>query len=93
MQFAFTTVFGWYATFVFLRTGHLGSAVAVHAFCNCLGVPRFGAVPAHPAARLMATAFAAGILLFGCMLVPLADLQLYRPVGESLVQLLQSVQR
>nr|KAK4123759.1 hypothetical protein N657DRAFT_645349 [Parathielavia appendiculata] len=39
-QFAFTTVFGAYATFLFLRTGSLAAVCAVHAFCNCLGLPQ-----------------------------------------------------
>lgn len=39
-QFMYTTVFGWYATFVFLRTGSLPAVVLAHAFCNWCGVPR-----------------------------------------------------
>jgi len=38
-QFAFTSVFGWYATWVFLSTRSLWAPVAVHAFCNWLGLP------------------------------------------------------
>ena len=76
-QFGFTTIFGWYATFVFLRTGHLAAPIAAHAFCNWMGFPRFGDVPAHPAAMLLKAAFATGILLFVCMLRPLTDPGLY----------------
>ncbi|MCJ1318291.1 hypothetical protein MMC15_003619 [Xylographa vitiligo] len=39
-QFSYTTIFGWYAAFVFLRTGSLGSVVLCHAFCNWMGLPR-----------------------------------------------------
>lgn len=39
-QFAYTTVFGWFATFVFLRTGSLPAVVLAHAFCNWSGLPR-----------------------------------------------------
>ena len=39
-QFAYTSLFGFFATFVFLRTGSLWVVVAVHAFCNWMGVPR-----------------------------------------------------
>ncbi|KAK9239117.1 CAAX protease self-immunity-domain-containing protein [Lipomyces kononenkoae] len=42
-QFAFTTVFGWYATFLFLRTGSFWQPFIAHAFCNTMGVPKFGA--------------------------------------------------
>jgi prenyl protein peptidase len=40
LQFAYTTLFGWFAAFVFLRTGSLWACVAVHAFCNSMGLPR-----------------------------------------------------
>jgi prenyl protein peptidase len=39
-QFGFTSVFGWYAAFLFLRTGSLGTVITVHSFCNCMGLPR-----------------------------------------------------
>lgn len=42
LQLSFTTLFGAYATFLFLRTGSLLSVVIVHTFCNSMGLPRFG---------------------------------------------------
>ncbi|KAL4871995.1 hypothetical protein BDV12DRAFT_162829 [Aspergillus spectabilis] len=39
-QFAYTTIFGWYATFVYLRTGSLLAVILIHAFCNWCGLPR-----------------------------------------------------
>lgn len=39
-QLVYTTLFGAYATFIFLRTGSLLAACAVHAFCNCMGLPQ-----------------------------------------------------
>jgi prenyl protein peptidase len=39
-QFGYTTVFGWYATFVYLRTGSLVAVIVVHSFCNWCGLPR-----------------------------------------------------
>lgn len=41
LQFTYTTLFGGYATFIYLRTGSLLSVVLVHAFCNWMGFPRF----------------------------------------------------
>ncbi|RKF55205.1 putative CAAX prenyl protease 2 [Golovinomyces cichoracearum] len=41
LQFSYTTVFGGYATFIYLRTSSLLSAILVHAFCNWIGLPRF----------------------------------------------------
>lgn len=39
-QFAYTSIFGFFAAFVFLRTGNMFAAIAAHAFCNWMGVPR-----------------------------------------------------
>ncbi|KAF4628741.1 hypothetical protein G7Y89_g9411 [Cudoniella acicularis] len=41
LQFTYTTLFGGYATFIYLRTGSLLAVVMVHAFCNWMGFPRF----------------------------------------------------
>ncbi|KAJ5504635.1 CAAX amino terminal protease [Penicillium fimorum] len=40
-QFGYTTIFGWYATFIYLRTGSLLAVVLIHSFCNWSGLPRF----------------------------------------------------
>lgn len=39
-QFIYTTLFGWYANFVFVRTGSLYSVILIHSFCNWIGFPR-----------------------------------------------------
>lgn len=39
-QFGYTTVFGWYATFIYVRTGSLIAVIIVHSFCNWCGLPR-----------------------------------------------------
>ena len=41
LQFTYTTLFGGYATFIYLRSGSLLSVILVHAFCNWMGFPRF----------------------------------------------------
>ncbi|UKZ68781.1 uncharacterized protein TrAtP1_009800 [Trichoderma atroviride] len=40
LQFAYTSLFGALANFLFLRTGSLLAVVLVHAFCNSMGLPR-----------------------------------------------------
>ncbi|KAI1738319.1 CaaX protease [Xylaria scruposa] len=40
LQFSYTSLFGAYATFLFLRTGSLLAIFVVHAFCNIMGLPR-----------------------------------------------------
>lgn len=39
-QLGYTTLFGAYATFVYLRSGSLLAVFAVHVLCNCMGLPR-----------------------------------------------------
>ena len=51
--------------------------VAAHALCNALGFPAFGAIPSHPRAGFIATAFCAGVALFAALLMPLTDPALY----------------
>ncbi|KAF9869352.1 prenyl proteinase rce1 [Colletotrichum karsti] len=41
LQFTYTSLFGGYATFLFLRSGSLLAIALVHAFCNAMGLPRF----------------------------------------------------
>ncbi|WFD24047.1 CAAX prenyl protease [Malassezia equina] len=40
LQFAYTTVFGWYATFLFQRTGTVWAPLVAHILCNFMGLPR-----------------------------------------------------
>ncbi|KAI9793387.1 MAG: hypothetical protein M1816_000279 [Peltula sp. TS41687] len=40
-QFGYTSVFGFYAAFVFLRTASLPAVILAHGFCNWCGLPRF----------------------------------------------------
>ncbi len=38
-QFFYTTVFGAYATFSFIRTGSILGVILLHSFCNFMGLP------------------------------------------------------
>lgn len=40
LQFSYTTLFGSYTTFIYLRTGSLISVILIHTFCNWQGLPR-----------------------------------------------------
>jgi prenyl protein peptidase len=40
VQFAYTSLFGFFASFVFLRTGSLYAVIIAHMFCNWQGLPR-----------------------------------------------------
>ena len=39
-QFTYTTLFGFFAAFLYLRTGSVFAAVTAHTFCNFMGFPR-----------------------------------------------------
>lgn len=41
IQFTYTSLFGFFATFVYLRTGSVYAPIAAHMFCNWMGLPRF----------------------------------------------------
>lgn len=51
-QFAYTSLFGFFAAFALLRTGNFYGVVLVHSFCNWVGVPQFwgriGQFAPHP---------------------------------------------
>lgn len=40
-QFTYTSLFGFFAAFVYLRTGNVYTCMLVHTFCNWMGLPRF----------------------------------------------------
>ena len=40
-QFTYTSLFGIFAMFVYLRTGNVYSCILAHTFCNWMGLPRF----------------------------------------------------
>ncbi len=80
-QFLYTSAFGWYATWLFCRTGRLVAPVAVHMLCNALGFPDFERMSAHPAQPLLSAATAAGVVLFSVLLRPLTDPSFYGGAG------------
>ena len=42
VQFTYTTLFGAYSSYLFLRTGLLYGPLLAHSFCNGMGLPNFG---------------------------------------------------
>ncbi|XP_011431003.3 CAAX prenyl protease 2 [Magallana gigas] len=79
-QLGFTTVFGAYSAFLFLRTGHFVAPVVVHAFCNHMGFPAFQEVMSHPNTetrhKLMAS-FVIGLVMWMALLYPITSPFLY----------------
>ncbi|CAG5872296.1 unnamed protein product [Menidia menidia] len=71
LQFLYTTVFGAFPAFVFLRTGHLVGPVLCH--CNSQGLPDVGSALQHPQQAVILCSYLTGVLLFLLLLFPLTD--------------------
>lgn len=78
-QFAYTTVFGMYSAFLFVRTGHLAACVVVHGFCNFMGFPDMvELINQEPKKCLvLSLLFCAGLGMFYFLLVPMTTPSLY----------------
>lgn len=63
--FAYTSLFGAYSAYLFMRTGRLLPPLLAHALCNLMGLPEFGRIRRHAQRRLVAACFALGLLGFG----------------------------
>ncbi|KAK0522775.1 CAAX prenyl protease [Tilletia horrida] len=78
-QFAYTSVFGWYANFIFLRTNSVLAPFICHSFCNMKGLPNpAGAIERHPKRKAVIIAsYLAGIATFSFSLWRWTDPSLY----------------
>lgn len=59
LQLAYTTMFGWFGTWVFVATGSIVSAMLVHSVCNIMGLP-----PVHDMDGLARLLCCVGVLGF-----------------------------
>ncbi|OJA15939.1 hypothetical protein AZE42_02642 [Rhizopogon vesiculosus] len=70
VQVAYTSVFGFYCCYLFLRSGSLVPPIAAHIFCNIMGVPQptyeISLLPHHKLSIVVAYLF--GIIGFVCTL-------------------------
>jgi len=64
LQFVYTSLFGAYSSYLFLRTGLIYGPLLAHSFCNLMGLPSFGRVPGHRHAWGLAAAYLAGMASF-----------------------------
>ncbi|XP_068212854.1 CAAX prenyl protease 2 [Palaemon carinicauda] len=74
-QFLYTSVFGFYSSFLFIRTGHFLPLFAVHAFCNHMGLPELKDMWNKPTPlrnKLMAC-HVVGLVAWYFLLNPLTD--------------------
>eukprot|EP01018_Ginkgo_biloba_P012758 Gb_14544 [translate_table: standard] len=80
LQLGYTVVFGWYAAFLFIRTGHLIAPIVAHTFCNAMGLPNRECIRRG---KVTTTLFLAGIAAFFLMLVPATYPALYNDSTDS----------
>ncbi|KAI3881835.1 hypothetical protein MKX03_027455 [Papaver bracteatum] len=73
LQLGYTVLFGSYASFLFIRTGHLIAPVVAHVFCNIMGLPMLSS----QRKGLSIAATVAGFLGFIWFLFPATNPNLY----------------
>ncbi|KAL4199071.1 hypothetical protein AMTRI_Chr03g49370 [Amborella trichopoda] len=78
LQLGYTVIFGYYASFLFIRTGHLAAPIAAHVFCNVMGLPLISSTRGK-ATRM---AFMVGALVFFVSLLPATHPGLYNTRTE-----------
>lgn len=78
-QFAYTTIFGMYSAFLFVRTGHVVAPVVVHGFCNFMGFPDLAELlQQEPKKRLILSGFfVLGLIAFYTSLFTFTEPSIY----------------
>ncbi|KAH6802747.1 farnesylated protein-converting enzyme 2 [Perilla frutescens var. frutescens] len=72
-QLVYTVIFGAYASFLLVRTGHLAAPLVAHMFCNIMGLP----VIFSGRSGVVSLVFVFGVVSFSRMLFPLTNPDLY----------------
>ncbi|XP_057505608.1 CAAX prenyl protease 2 [Actinidia eriantha] len=73
LQLGYTVIFGSYASFLFIRTGHLTAPLVAHMFCNFMGLP----VLYSRRNGIVSLAVIAGMVGFLWLLFPVTHPHLY----------------
>ncbi|KAI9223277.1 hypothetical protein BC828DRAFT_376370 [Blastocladiella britannica] len=76
-QLTYTTLFGWIAAFLYIRTGHIVSVMLVHSFCNIMGVPNIADIHLTRHPRTVWGIYVIGVVLFFMLAFPLTTPSLY----------------
>mmetsp|Transcript_24013 Transcript_24013/g.77117 ORF Transcript_24013/g.77117 Transcript_24013/m.77117 type:complete len:284 (-) Transcript_24013:2835-3686(-) len=89
-QLVYTTIFGAFAAFLYLRTGHIAAAIAAHSMCNYFGFPCTAWITArrHTVRDkiLLSLFYIAGLIAFAELLFPLTRPKMFRnSIWDALV--------
>ena len=78
-QINYTTIFGMFSAFLFIRTGHLAAPVVAHGFCNFMGFPDITEVNSFKGKEKLfhISLYFVGMVLFYKLLYPLTEPSLY----------------
>ncbi|XP_042053762.1 CAAX prenyl protease 2-like [Salvia splendens] len=78
-QLVYTVIFGAYASFLLIRTGHLTAPLIAHIFCNFMGLP----VIHSGRSGMVSLVFVIGVVSFSKLLFPLTTPYLYNDEGDN----------
>ncbi|XP_073043476.1 CAAX prenyl protease 2-like [Primulina eburnea] len=78
-QLGYTVIFGAYASFLLIRTGHSSASLIAHIFCNFMGLPAMFS----RRSGMVSVAFVVGMLGFLWLLFPLTNPLLYNNITEN----------
>ncbi|XP_026686907.1 CAAX prenyl protease 2 [Diaphorina citri] len=78
-QFSYTSLFGGYSAFLFVRTGHFVAPFLAHAFCNHMGFPDFEEIYAfgEPRRSAVLCVCVVGLIGWAFLLGPMTSPALY----------------
>ena len=77
LQVGYTSVFGLFSAFIFVRTQHLTGIVLAHSLCNVMGLPPVDEAWQHPNRNFLIASYFVGIIVFIFLLFPLTEPVLY----------------
>lgn len=81
VQLCYTSLFGLYSAFLFVRTGHLVSPVMSHVYCNIMGLPDIDAIINSDYSVVLWTMYICSLVSFFILLIPLTEPSLYHSVA------------
>ncbi|KAI4348979.1 hypothetical protein L6164_009639 [Bauhinia variegata] len=79
LQLGYTIIFGLYASFLYIRTGHLIAPLVAHIYCNFMGLPKLSS----RRSGMVTLASIMGFLGFLCFLFPMTSPDLYNDRIDS----------